>query len=171
MPLLLRQVAWECGDCATTDQGRELLPCLYCRAKNPHWYEILLGSAPTAIAWTTYVMHTEQHDIVRAASEACVAVTPHSIVDRSLLAERLMGTKVDIVETETDENGKACHAHEVCGSQLVPGNKVRFRKETVISPTMGNEEDCLVAYVVGNGVMTCKVGYLPRHLAIRRALD
>jgi hypothetical protein len=35
----------------------------------------------------------------------------------------------------------------------------------------GDEEDCLVTYVVGNEVMTCKVGYLPRHLAIHQADD
>jgi hypothetical protein len=78
---------------------------------------------------------------------------------------------VDIVGTETNKNERSCHAHEVCGAQLVPGSKVRIRRETYISPTTGDEEDCLVAYVVGNGVMTCKVGYLPRHLAIRRADD
>jgi hypothetical protein len=74
---------------------------------------------------------------------------------------------IDIVGTETNENGRSCHAHEVCGEQLVPGSKVRIRRETYISPTTGDEEDSLVAYVVGDGVMTCKVGYLPRHLAIR----
>jgi hypothetical protein len=84
----------------------------------------------------------------------------------------LRGTLVDIVGTETGENGRTCHAHEVCGSQLVPGSKVHIRKEMPISPTTGNKEDCLVAYVVGDGVMTwCKVGYLPRHLAICRAKD
>jgi hypothetical protein len=115
-------------------------------------------------------MRTEQHEIVRAASKASVAMIPRPIVDCALLAERLMGTN-DVVGTETNENGRICHVHEVFGSQLVPGSKVHFRKETVISPTTGNEEDCLVAYVVGDGVMTCKVGYLPRHLAIRRADD
>ena len=78
---------------------------------------------------------------------------------------------IDIVGTETNENGRSCHAHEVCGEQLVPGSKVRIRRETYISPTTGDEEDSLVAYVVGDGVMTCKVGYLPRHLAIRRGDD
>jgi hypothetical protein len=111
-------------------------------------------------------MRTEQHDIVQAASEARVGVIPHPIVDCAFLAERLMQTKVDIVGMETDENGRTCHAHKVCGSQLVSGSKVRIQKETVISPTTGNEEDCLVAHVVGNRVMTCKVGFLPRHLAI-----
>jgi hypothetical protein len=116
-------------------------------------------------------MCTEQHGIVRAASEARVAVVPRPVVDRALLTERLQGTMIDIVGTETNENGRSCHAHEVCGEQLVPRSKVRIRRETYVSPTTGDEEDCLVAYVVGDGVMTCKVGYLPRHLAIRRADD
>jgi hypothetical protein len=96
-------------------------------------------------------MHTEQHDIVRAASKASVAVILCPIVDRTLLAEHLMGTKVNVIRTEMDENGRTCH---VSGSQLVPGSKVRSRKETVISPTMCSEEDCLIVYIVGDGVMT-----------------
>jgi len=116
-------------------------------------------------------MRAEQYDIVRAASEARVSVAPRSVVDHALLVERLRGTMIDIVGTETNENGRSCHAHKVCGAQLVPGSKVRIRKETYISPTTGYKEDCLVAYVVGDGMITCKVGYLPRHLATRRADD
>ena len=70
--------------------------------------------------------------------------------------------------------GSIYHTRIYAGTILVqayPGSKVRIRRETYISPTTGNEEDCLVAYVVGNGVMTCKVGFLPRHLSIRRADD
>ena len=96
MPSPLRQVAWECGDCATTNRGREQLPCSYCRAENPRRYEILAGSAPAATARTTYVMRPEQHDIVRALSEARVAVVPRPVVDRALLAERLKGTMIDV---------------------------------------------------------------------------
>ena len=171
MPLPLRQVAWECGDCAATIRGRKQLPCSSCRAVNPCRYEILAGNAPAATARTTYVMRSEQHVIVREASDGGVSVIPHPVVDRALLADRLQGTMIDIVGTETSENGRSCHVHEVCGEQLVPGTKVRIRKETTISPITGDEEDCLVAHVVGDGVMTCKVGYLPRHLAIRRADD
>ncbi len=75
-------------------------------------------------------------------------------MDRALLIERLQGTMIDIVGTETNENGRSCHAHEVCGVQLVPGSKVRIHRETYISPTTGDEEDCLVAYLIGDGVMT-----------------
>jgi hypothetical protein len=169
MPSPLRQVAWECRDCATTNRGREQLPCSYCRAENPCRYEIPAGSAPAATARTTYVMRPEQHDIVRVLSEPRVAVVPCPVVDHAFLAKRLKGTMVHIVGTETAKNGRSCHAHEVCGAQLALGSKVCIRKETNISPTTGDEEDCLVAYVVGNGVMACKVGYLPRHLSICRA--
>ncbi len=113
MPSLLRQITWECGDCTTTNRGREQLPCLYCRAENPHQYEILAGSAPAATAQTTYVMHIEQHNIVRAASETHVAVVPCLVVDRALLTKHLQGMMIDIVGTETNENGRSCHAHKV----------------------------------------------------------
>ena len=108
MPSPLRQVAWECGECATTNRGTEQLPssCSYCRAENPRRYEILAGSAPAATARTVQVMRTEQHDIVRAASEARVAVVPRPVVDHALLAERLRGTLIDIVGTESSENGR-----------------------------------------------------------------
>ncbi len=106
MPSPLRQVAWECGDCATTNRGREQLPCSYCRAENPRRYEILAGSAPAATARTVQVMRTEQHDIVRAASEARVVVVPRPVVDHALLAERLRGTLIDIVGTKSSENGR-----------------------------------------------------------------
>jgi len=69
---------------------------------------------------------------------------------------------IDIVGTETGENGRSCNAHKVYGMQLDPGSKVRIRKETVISPTMGDEEDCLVAYGVGNGArLAICLGILP----------
>ena len=118
------QVAWECGDCTNTNQGREHLPCLYCHAKNPRRYGILAGSALAATAQMTYVMCTEQHDIIRAATVDHVAIVPRPIIDCALLAEHLWGTMVDIVGMEIGENGRMCHAHEVCGSQLVPGSKV-----------------------------------------------
>ena len=97
MPSSLCQVAWECGDCTTTNRGWEQLPCSYCHAEKPCRYKILLGSAPATTAQTTYVMCTEQHDIVRATSKASVAMIPHPIVDHALLAEHLMGTKVNVV--------------------------------------------------------------------------
>ncbi len=101
MPSLLDQVAWECRDCATTNRGWEQLPCSYCCSENPCRYDILSGSAPATTAQMTYMMHTEQHDIVRAASEASVAMISRPIVDRALLVEHLMGTKVNVVGMKT----------------------------------------------------------------------
>ena len=81
MPSPLRQVAWECGDCAATNRGREQLPCSSCRAVNPRRYEILAGSAPAATARTTYVMRSEQHVIVREALDGADSVIPCPVVD------------------------------------------------------------------------------------------
>jgi hypothetical protein len=92
-------------------------------------------------------MRPEQHDIVRALSEARVAVVPCPVVDRALLSERLKGTMIDIVDivgTETVENGRSCHAHEVCGAHLFPGSKVRFRKESTSPQSQGMRRTALL---------------------------
>ena len=78
---------------------------------------------------------------------------------------------VDIVGMEIGDRGHNCHAHEVCGEQLVPRSKVHFHKETMISLLNGKEEGILTAYIVGNVKMTCMVSFLPHHLALHQADD
>ncbi len=46
------------------------------------------------------------------------------------------------------------------------GSKVCFRQERLIYHE-GQEEDVLAVYVMGDRTMTCKVGFLPQHLAVR----
>jgi hypothetical protein len=41
--------------------------------------------------------------------------------------------------------------------------KMRYRGD--------EEEDVLAVYVIAGGVVSCKVGFLPQHLALRRAND
>ena len=41
--------------------------------------------------------------------------------------------------------------------------KMRYRGD--------EEEDVLAVYVIAGGVVGCKVGFLPQHLALRRADD
>jgi hypothetical protein len=173
LPVELPIVAWECGECASTVRALGNTPCPDCGAENPPRYEILAASAPAATANTTYVDRRDQHKIVQAASRPLAAVAPRPIYDRVCLVERLLGTMVDIVGIEHGSRGRQCHEHTTyCGIQLVPGSKVRLRKETIIfNGTEVVEEDAVAAYVVGNGTMTCKVGFLPRHLALHRAND
>jgi hypothetical protein len=49
--------------------------------------------------------------------------------------------------------------------KLQVGNKVCFRREQLIY-CKGREEDVLAVYIVGDCRMTCKVGFLPQHLAV-----
>jgi hypothetical protein len=46
------------------------------------------------------------------------------------------------------------------------GRKVCVRQEQLIY-CEGWEEDVLAVYIVGDCMMTCKVGFLPQHLAVR----
>jgi hypothetical protein len=172
-PVELPVVALECGECALTVHALGNAPCPDCGAENPPCYKILAASTPAVTANTTYVDCHDQHKIVQAASRPMGAVVaPRPMYDRALLVKRLMGTMVDIVGIEHGSRGRQCHEHtRYCRIQLVPGSKVRLRKETIIFNGTGVvEEDVVAAYVVGNGTMTCKVGFLPRHLALHRRM-
>jgi hypothetical protein len=73
---------------------------------------------------------------------------------------------VDIVGTSAKDRGCNCPFHNCCGMQLQVGSKVRFHWEQLIY-CEGRKEDVLAVYVVGDHTMTCKVGFLPQHLAVR----
>ncbi len=88
-----------------------------------------------------------------------------------MLLQRLQGTLVDVMGIKISERGRNCRKHKICGEQLVPRSKVHFWKETMISIIDGMEEDALAAYIVSDGFLTCKVGFLPRHLALCCAND
>jgi len=81
----------------------------------------------------------------------------------------LCGTLVDVVGIAAKNRGQSCPRHDVCGSQLETGMKVRFVKER-LKWRGEDEEDVLVVYVVkGVGELGCRVGFLPQHLASTRA--
>jgi hypothetical protein len=73
---------------------------------------------------------------------------------------------VNIIGTSAKDSGHNCPFHDCCGMQLQVGSKVRFHRERLIY-RKGQEEDVLAVYVMGDCTMTCKVGYLPQHLAVR----
>jgi hypothetical protein len=73
---------------------------------------------------------------------------------------------VNIVGTSAKERGRNCPHHACCGMQLQVGSKLLFRRERLIYHE-GWEENVLAVYVVGDSMMTCKVGFLPHHLAVR----
>ncbi len=78
----------------------------------------------------------------------------------------LVNTLVDIVGTSAKDRGRNCPFHDCCGMQVQVGSKVCFCRERLIYRE-GQEEDGLAVYVMGDCTMTCKVGFLPQHLAVR----
>jgi 5-methylcytosine-specific restriction endonuclease McrA len=72
------------------------------------------------------------------------------------------GITVEIVGTKSNSQGRSCEHHLVCGSLLNEDSVVRIRKVQVIVD--GKEEPALAAYLVSDGVDSCRVGFLPRHL-------
>jgi hypothetical protein len=85
--------------------------------------------------------------------------------DHASIVTCLVNTLVNIVGTSAKDRGRNCPFHDCCGMQLQVGSKVRFHWERLIY-CVGQEEDVLAMYVVGDRTMTCKVGFLPQHLAV-----
>jgi hypothetical protein len=98
-----------------------------------------------------------------------VAVLSRGTQNRDTVIARLVSTLVDIVGTGASNRGRSCVRHETCGMQVEVGTKVMFRWEKVVYRDQ-EEEDAVAAFLVANGTMTCKVGFLPAHLA-RHAQD
>jgi hypothetical protein len=86
--------------------------------------------------------------------------------DRASIVACLVYTMVNIVGAYAKDRGCNCPFHDCCGMQLQVGSKACFRREQLIYHE-GQEEDVLAVYVMGNCTMTCKVGFLPSHFAVR----
>jgi hypothetical protein len=95
-------------------------------------------------------------------------VSAMDIVEASgaFMDRNIVGSHVDIVGIGESQRGRSCNKHHVCGSQLREGSYVCFRK-TRFAWRGGDEEDVLEVFHLDSGIMGCKVGYLPKHLAAR----
>jgi len=72
------------------------------------------------------------------------------------------GITVEIVGINMGSQGHSCEQHEACGTILEEDSVVRFRRCQVV--VNGKETSAIAAYLVSDGIDTCRVGYLPRHL-------
>ena len=100
--------------------------------------------------------HGKNHTLVSAMD---IVEASGAFMDRNIV-----GSHVDIVGIGESQRGRSCNKHHVCGSQLCKGNYVCFRK-TWFAWRGGDEEDVLEVFHLDSGIMGCKVGYLPKHLA------
>jgi hypothetical protein len=89
-----------------------------------------------------------------------------NIVEASgaFMDRNIVGSHVDVLGIGESQRGRSCNKHRVCGSQLHEGSYVCFRK-TQFAWRGGDEEDVLEVFHLNSGIMGCKVGYLPKHLA------
>jgi hypothetical protein len=71
------------------------------------------------------------------------------------------GIVIDIVGVEESNRGHSCERHEVCGDNLGLDSVVRLRQVQIVKEN-GREEKAVAAYLVTEGVDSCRVGFLPR---------
>jgi hypothetical protein len=136
-PNALQPVAWECGNCAHTNEGTEPGPCVGCAAPEPVRYLIWRrpgGShAPTAIS--AQVNRPLQYSLSIAAAREPFPAAPH----RADIVASLIGSIVDIVGIRAKNHGRSCARHDCCGNQVERGVKVKVLKERM--RYRGDEED------------------------------
>ena len=94
-PNALQPVAWECGNCAHTNEGTEPGPCAGCAAPEPVRYMIWRrpggGHAPTAIS--AQVNRPLQYSLSIATAREPFPTALH----RADIVASLIGSVVDIV--------------------------------------------------------------------------
>jgi hypothetical protein len=118
--------------------------------------------APTTI--NTRVDRLLQCLLSANTNEQNASAAPH----RADVVAALVGSIVDVVGIHTKNRGRQCPRHNCCGSQVVVQMKLKVINEQMAY--RGDvEEDVLAVYVIDGRVAGCKVGFLPQHLATRRA--
>ena len=79
----------------------------------------------------------------------------------------LVGVEVEIVGTGESQRGRSCNTHSCCGTALLRvGSFVCFNRTQFVCRD-GEEEDVLEVNFLEDGLCSCKMGYLPEHLAFR----
>ena len=80
----------------------------------------------------------------------------------------------EMVGLHNPANGRSCVAHDCCGMHLAVGDLVRFKREIMridYAPPGAEPnyryETVLKVVVVRDGVESCHVGFLPRHVVAR----
>ncbi len=98
-----------------------------------------------------------------------VAVRNRGTQNHDTVIAWLVSTLIDIVGTGASNRGRSCVRHKTCGMQVEVGTKVMFCWEKVVYRDK-EEEDAVAVFLIANGTMMCKVGFLPAHFA-RHAQD
>jgi hypothetical protein len=87
-------------------------------------------------------------------------------VSGAFMDRNIVGSQVEVVGIGELQRGQSCDQHHVCGLWLCKGSYVCFRKRRFAWRGRA-EEDVLEVFHLNSGIMGCKVGYSPKHLAAR----
>ena len=182
-----KMVAWECSACTFTNEDVQRRGCQLCMTERPVRYAIVAGTASAAMARTTIVNRCKQArlaalaapDVPAAVAEQAPAVAEEAPAvaeeqpaapdgrARAATLTRILNTMVNIVGTFAEDRGRSCSCHTCCGHQIEKGSVVKFIDERMAWRDQGRVEDVLAIYAVKeDGTTTCKVVFLPLHLAI-----
>jgi len=180
-------VAWACGTCTSTNEDVQRRDCQLCMTERPVRYAIMAGAAGAATARMMTVNCREQARLAALAAPdvpAAVAEQAPAVVEeapavaeeqpaapdgraRAVVLTRILNTMVDILGTSAEDRGRSCSRHTCCGHQIEKGSVVKFIHERMAWRDQGRAEDVLAVYAVkGDGTTTCKVVFLPLHLAV-----
>ncbi len=99
-------VAWECAECAHTNEGKEPGPCSGCGAVEPIHYMIFKSrtgeTAPTAISVPVH----RPHQCELSAAAFTRAPETEGLTRRDEIVARLCGTLVDVVGITAKNRGR-----------------------------------------------------------------
>jgi hypothetical protein len=125
-------------------------------------------STAAAAAVTMIGMAGGDDDAGKPRAKNHTLVSAMDIVEASgaFMDRNIIGSHVEVVGTCESQRGRSCNKHHICGSLLHEGSYVCFCK-TWFAWRGGDEEDVLEVFHLESGIMGCKVGYLPKHLAAR----
>ena len=161
-------IAWECANCACTNEGIKPGPCRGCGAINPIRYMIWKwqGGLPAPTAISAQVNRPLQYSLSIATAREPAPAAAH----RADVVATLVGLMVDVVGIRTNNQGRKCPRHDCRDNQVAPRMKLKVSKEKM-RYRGDEEEDMFTVNIIAGGVVGCKVGFLPQHLASRRADD
>ena len=120
-------VAWECANCACTNEGIEPGPCRECGAIDPIHYMIWKqqGGLPAPTAISTRVDRPLQYSLSIAGTREPAVAAPC----RADIVAALVGSTVDVVGICANNHGRNCPRHDCCGNQVKPRMKLKVLKE------------------------------------------
>ena len=125
---------------------------------------VALAAAAAAMTMMRMVGGGDDSGKPRAKNHTLVSAM--DIVEASgvCMDHNIVGSHVEVVGISESHRGQSCNEHRIWGLQLLEGSYICFRKMQ-LAWRGGDNEDVLEVFHLNSGIMGCKMGNLPKHLA------